>query len=166
MLRGAEMTEHYSQTGHRRPERMMTFSDSVKSCLSNYMNWSGRASRSEFWWFNLFCWTVFATTAIIDFLMEMLVGFNLPLFFSLAVLSLFLPALSVFVRRYQDSGFTWFWALVFPLSLGIPLFMRGNSGVNKYGEPPNNTVLDASIRDILTSINLSDLEGTDFGTGC
>ena len=127
------MTEYYSQTGHGRPLRMMTFSDSVKSCLSNYMNWSGRASRSEYWWFLLFIHSVLIIAAIIDFVMTLLVGFNLLLFTSLAVLLLFLPALSVTVRRYQDSGFSWFWGLVFPLSLGIPLFMRGNSGVNKYG---------------------------------
>ena len=127
------MTEYYSQTGHGRPLRMMTFSDSVKSCLSNYMNWSGRASRSEYWWFLLFIHSVLIIAAIIDFVMTLLVGFNLLLFTSLVVLLLFLPALSVTVRRYQDSGFSWFWGLVFPLSLGIPLFMKGNSCVNKYG---------------------------------
>jgi len=145
------MTEHYSQTGHGRPERMMTFSDSVKSCLSNYMNWSGRASRSEYWWFLLFYWIVLATTLIIDFVMAWLLGSWL--FLSTWIgLFLFLPSLSVIVRRYQDSGFSWFWALVFPISLGIPLFMRGNSGVNMYGEPPTNTVRDTSIRDILASM--------------
>ncbi len=145
------MTEHYSQPGHGRPERMMTFSESVKSCLSNYMNWSGRASRSEYWWFLLFYWIVLATSLIIDFVMTMLVGFNL-LLSVLATLFLFLPILSVTVRRYQDSGFSIFWALVFPISLGIPLFMRGNSGVNTYGEPPTNTVREASIRDILAAM--------------
>ena len=144
------MTEHYSQPGHGRPERMMTFSESIKSYLSNYMNWSGRASRSEYWWSLLFFWIVLATTMIIDAAMTMLVGFNLLLSI-LASLFLFLPSLSVTVRRYQDSGFSWFWALVFPISLGIPLFMRGNSGVNMYGEPPTNTVRDISIRDILAS---------------
>ena len=145
------MTEYHSQTGHGRPERMMTFSESVKSCLSNYLNWSGRASRSEYWWFLLFYWIVLVTTLIIDSVMTMLVGFNL-LLTALAVLFLTLPGLSVTVRRYQDSGFSWFWALVFPLSLGIPLFMRGNSGANLYGEPPTNTVRDTSVRDILASI--------------
>ena len=145
------MTEYHSQTGHGRPERMMTFSESVKSCLSNYLNWSGRASRSEYWWFLLFYWIVLVTTLIIDSVMTMLVGFNI-LLTALAVLFLTLPGLSVTVRRYQDSGFSWFWALVFPLSLGIPLFMRGNSGANLYGEPPTNTVRDTSVRDILASI--------------
>ena len=144
------MADHYSQSGHQRPERMMTFSDSVKSCLTNYWNWSDRASRSEYWWFLLFFWIVLATTMIIDVAMTMLVGFNLFLSI-LASLFLTLPALSVTVRRYQDSGISWFWALVFPISLGIPLFMRGNSGVNMYGEPPTNTVREARMLDILAS---------------
>ena len=138
------MTEYHSQTGHGRPERMMTFSDAVKSCLSKYMNWSGRASRSEFWWFWLFYNSVFVITLFIDLVMTFLLGFNLLLSLTVS-LSLLLPALSVTVRRYQDSGFSWFWALVFPLSLGIPLFMRGNSGANLYGEPPTNTVRDLSL---------------------
>ena len=144
------MADHYSQSGHQRPERMMTFSDSVKSCLTNYWNWSDRASRSEYWWFLLFFWIVLATTMIIDVAMTMLVGFNLFLSI-LANLFLIPPVLSVTVRRYQDSGISWFWALVFPISLGIPLFMRGNSGMNMYGEPPTNTVREARILDILAS---------------
>ena len=145
------MTEYHSQNGHGRPERMMTFSDAVKSCLSNYMNWSGRASRSEYWWFWLFSTSVVFIALFIDVIMTFLLGFNL-LLSDAAVVSLFLPGLSVTIRRYQDSGFSWLLGLLFPLSLGIPLFLRGNSGVNKYGEPPTNTFRDTSTRDILTSI--------------
>ena len=107
------MTEYHSQTGHGRPERMMTFSDAVKSCLRKFMNWSGRASRSELLWFYLFYWTVLAIAVIIDVAMTFLVGFN-PLLSGAVALSLFLPALRVTVRRYQDSGFSWFWGMVFP----------------------------------------------------
>ena len=145
------MTEHYSQTGHGRPERMMTFSDSVKSCLSNYMNWSGRASRSEYFWFWLFNLVSITTAIVIDVVIVFLTGSFLYLSY-LTAFFLFIPGIAVTVRRYQDSGFSLFWALVFPISLGIPLFMRGNSGVNMYGEPPTNTVRDTSIRDILASM--------------
>ena len=31
----------------------MTFTDSVKTCLSKYIDFSGRATRSEYWWFVL-----------------------------------------------------------------------------------------------------------------
>ena len=33
----------------------MTFIQSIKFCLSHYANFEGRATRSEFWWFFLFC---------------------------------------------------------------------------------------------------------------
>ena len=33
----------------------MNFFDSVVSAFRNFFNFSGRASRSEFWWFFLFC---------------------------------------------------------------------------------------------------------------
>ena len=32
----------------------MNFSQSISHCFSNYANFKGRASRSEFWWFFLF----------------------------------------------------------------------------------------------------------------
>lgn len=130
---------------------MMTFSDSVKSSLTKSLNWSGRASRSEYWWFALFVNIVLITTLIIDVAIIMLVGFD-PLLYTFASLLLLLPSLSVTVRRYQDSGLFWFWGVIFPISLGIPLLMRGNSGVNKYGESPTNAVQDVRIRDILATM--------------
>lgn len=129
----------------------MTFSDSVKSSLTKSLNWSGRASRSEYWWFALFVNIVLITTLIIDVAIIMLVGFD-PLLYTFASLLLLLPSLSVTVRRYQDSGLFWFWGVIFPISLGIPLLMRGNSGVNKYGESPTNAVQDVRIRDILATM--------------
>ena len=32
----------------------MTFQEAVVSCLSKYADFSGRARRSEYWWFSLF----------------------------------------------------------------------------------------------------------------
>ena len=33
----------------------MTFTESIKTCFSKYFTFAGRASRSEFWYFMLFC---------------------------------------------------------------------------------------------------------------
>ena len=33
----------------------MNFIEAVKSVYSNYANFQGRARRSEYWWFFLFC---------------------------------------------------------------------------------------------------------------
>ena len=40
-----------SNTG--RPTSMMSFTDSIITVLSKYLDFSGRASRSEYWWFYL-----------------------------------------------------------------------------------------------------------------
>ena len=32
----------------------MNFTDAIKSCFQQYATFSGRASRSEYWWFALF----------------------------------------------------------------------------------------------------------------
>ena len=33
----------------------MTFGQSISYCFANYFNFNGRGSRSEYWWFILFC---------------------------------------------------------------------------------------------------------------
>ena len=33
----------------------MSFQESIAKCMANYATFEGRASRSEFWWFYLFC---------------------------------------------------------------------------------------------------------------
>ena len=45
----------------------MNFFDSVVSAYRNFFNFSGRASRSEFWWFFLFCILLYLLTISISF---------------------------------------------------------------------------------------------------
>ena len=42
----------------------MTFMESVKTCFSKYFSYQGRAKRSEYWYFFLFCFLI-AIAAII-----------------------------------------------------------------------------------------------------
>ena len=37
-----------------RPESPMSFQDAILKSLMNFKDFSGRATRSEFWWFQLF----------------------------------------------------------------------------------------------------------------
>jgi uncharacterized membrane protein YhaH (DUF805 family) len=69
----------------------MTFSESIRTCLTKYANFDGRATRSEYWWFVLFTFLVSAATGLVS---EILSGL-----FTLAVL---LPSLAVGVRRLHD----------------------------------------------------------------
>ena len=44
----------------------MTFGDSIKTCLSKFVTWQGRASRSEYWYFILFALLCYIAAAVID----------------------------------------------------------------------------------------------------
>ena len=79
----------------------MTFSSAVVTCMRKYATFSGRASRSEYWWFLLFQLLVIALVAAV---VESLVPF--------AQLVLLLPGLAVICRRLHDTGRTGWWLLL------------------------------------------------------
>ena len=70
----------------------MTFADSIKTCLSKYAEFNGRASRSELWWFLLFVWLV---TAVLSMISETLGG--------VFYLGMFLPSIAAAARRLHDT---------------------------------------------------------------
>ena len=81
--------------------------DNYVAVLKKYVEFGGRATRSEFWWF-----------VLANFIVSNLIGFvsaTLSLVYSLAVL---LPSLAVGARRLRDAGFSP-WLLLLWL---IPLF--------------------------------------------
>lgn len=129
----------------------MTFGTSVKTCFSKYVTFSGRAVRSEFWWFILFVMVGNMVLAFVDsFLFGTVVavegGFeastNTPILSGIFGLATFLPALSVAVRRLHDvnkSGW-WYWIALIPV-IGIILLIvwwatDGTRGQNTYGPDP------------------------------
>ncbi len=77
----------------------MDFVTSIKTCFSKYVDFSGKASRSEFWWFFLFC-------LIIDCILCATV------FASFLSLVLLLPQLAVGARRLHDIGKSGWWQLL------------------------------------------------------
>ncbi len=78
----------------------MNFPTSVKSGISNFTNFKGRASRSEFWWFILF------TQLLQTFAQQVSVTTATIAWFALSILRL-----SVHVRRLHDSGRSSVWLL-------------------------------------------------------
>ena len=74
---------------------------SISSVFRNYANFSGRAQRSEFWWFALF--------SIISQSILNLVPF-LGWIYSLVLL---LPSLAVTARRLHDTGRSALWLLIY-----------------------------------------------------
>ncbi len=86
----------------------MNFGQAISNCLSNYATFSGRAPRSEFWWFFLF--QVLASVAA-SMLSEKLNG--------LVNLGLLLPSLAVGARRLHDIGKSGWWQLLMISGIGF-----------------------------------------------
>lgn len=114
----------------------MGFAEAVKSGLSQYAGFSGRARRSEYWWFQLFFLLVLAVAAGVD----AAVGTEAVLF-AVAFLALMLPTLAVSVRRLHDTGRSgWFYLLnwvpiVGPILL-LVWFVTDSHPDNQYGPSP------------------------------
>ena len=82
--------------------------ESITSVFRNYVNFRGRAQRSEFWWFTLFSVIVSVVLAAIASAVS---AFNVvEVIYSLAVL---LPSLAVTARRLHDTGRTAKWLLIY-----------------------------------------------------
>jgi uncharacterized membrane protein YhaH (DUF805 family) len=98
----------------------MDFVGAIKSGFSNYANFRGSASRSEFWYWTLF--TVLAT--IVASSVDRFLFGGLSTIFSFATL---IPSLAVSVRRLRDAGFSWAWMLsVIP---GFAMIVGGITGI-------------------------------------
>ena len=129
----------------------MDFPTAVGTCFRKYAIVGGRASRSEYWFFQLFCALVFIGLSFVVFAFAepLRVGAMAPLFFILAffvaILGLFLPHLCVTVRRLHDTNASGFWYLLFFVPyLGwlaniIWCCIPGTKGDNFYGRSPLET---------------------------
>ena len=87
----------------------MTFKEAIFTCLfKKSTTFRGRASRSEFWWFYLFCVIIFIPVLLLDVLFN-----GCPSFFTyIALFILIIPILSVSTRRLHDVGFRGWWQLL------------------------------------------------------
>ena len=93
---------------------LMTFTQAVRSVLSKYATFSGRARRSEYWWFYLFTILVSVATSIVDAVLGAAFDNEIGIVSTIASLALLLPSLAVTARRLHDTGRTGWWML-FPV---------------------------------------------------
>lgn len=115
----------------------MGFFDWYLKCVKgHYVDFDGRARRTEYWMFVL----VNVIISIVIGLIGRAIGLEvLGSLYSLAVL---LPGLAVGARRLHDTGRSGWWQLIWLVPvIGwiwlIVLFAtEGNSGSNEYGEDP------------------------------
>ena len=113
----------------------MGFMEAVKTCFTKYATFSGRARRSEYWYFCLFN----AIAAVVMKVLALAIDLPLDTIYSVAV---FIPGLAVVVRRLHDigkSGWSYLFGLI-PLVGWILLLVwfckAGDWGDNAYGPDP------------------------------
>lgn len=112
-------------------QESMSFTESIQTCFSKYAVFVGRASRAEFWWWYLFDFIVSFIAGFIDGL----IGEEFIVFSLIVTLGLFLPGLSVAVRRYHDTNHSGWWILC-PIMNIIYLFYPSDLADNDYGTCP------------------------------
>ena len=112
----------------------MTLPQAVASAFRQYVGFSGRARRSEFWFFTLF--EVIAVLLAVG--VDAALGFMIA--YPVVVLALLLPALAVSVRRLHDTDRSGWWYLLsfVPLAgLVLIVFWCQDSGAdNRFGPSP------------------------------
>lgn len=131
----------------------MSFPDAIKSVFSQYATFSGRARRSEFWFWYLFLVIIAAVEGILlgtvgAASIDTTTGtfgagyYVVVSLVSIVWLALLLPTLAVMVRRLHDqdkSGFFWFMTLI-PLAGPIIMIVfyatAGTVGANRFGPDP------------------------------
>jgi uncharacterized membrane protein YhaH (DUF805 family) len=120
----------------------MGFGEAISSGFSNYVNFSSRAARSEYWFWALFFALVYLVTAIIDVLIMSAGNGGIGVLSGLAALALFLPSLAVTIRRLHDLDRSGWWVFLgfVPLVGGIILLIwycsKGTDGSNRFGPDP------------------------------
>ncbi len=117
----------------------MTFQEAILSGFRKYATFSGRAPRSEYWYWVLFVILVNVALSILDraVFSESEIS-PLSSIWSLAVL---LPGLAVSVRRLHDTDHTGWWLLIAFTIIGIIVLIvwycqPGTPGSNRFGPNP------------------------------
>ncbi|MBI0028173.1 MULTISPECIES: DUF805 domain-containing protein [Gilliamella] len=106
-------------------------------CITkNYVNFSGRARRKEYWMFNLFNIIACFVVMLLDSFLEL--NNILILIYVLAIL---LPSYAVTVRRLHDTDKSGWWLLLMFVPFGniillIFCLIDSTPGPNQYGENP------------------------------
>jgi uncharacterized membrane protein YhaH (DUF805 family) len=114
----------------------MEFTQSVKRNMTTgaYAQITGRASRSEYWWFVLFTAIASAAAGTLDILLP---G---DLLQSLLSIAIFIPGIALGIRRMHDIGKSGWWLLIglIPIIGWIVLIVwlatKSDAGSNQWSE--------------------------------
>ncbi len=127
--------------------------NAVKSAFQNYVNFSGRAGRGDYWWYILGYLIVAVVLSIVDKLVfgvgsgSMEAGdgvsfsYNAGVLTSLWIVANIIPSISAGVRRLHDGDRSGWWYLLVMIPL-VNLYIlylmiiKGTTGENRFGPDP------------------------------
>ena len=114
----------------------MGFGDAINTVFGKYATFSGRAVRSEYWFWVLFTVIVLIVLNLIQFTVSETGGSVLQLLFELATI---IPSIAVACRRLHDTDRSGWWQLLafIPIVGFIILLVwycqPGTQGANRFG---------------------------------
>ena len=132
----------------------MNFAEAIKTCFVKYADFSGRASRSEYWYFALFMLLLSICSEIIDPIIAGVPFLEYDDYWGPATLIVstltILPALGVSVRRLHDVDKSGWWILIVFTFIGFILLIHwatkeSNVGGNQFGSDPLEKINEERI---------------------
>ena len=122
----------------------MSFTEAIRDAFSKYATFSGRSSRSAYWWFYLFNILILIAALLVDLALG-----TSGIIYGLVGLGLLLPNLAVAARRLHDSGHSAWWLLIgiLPLIGAIVLLvftLQRSEPPNQWGTGPDERAISAS----------------------
>jgi uncharacterized membrane protein YhaH (DUF805 family) len=114
----------------------MNMQEAVRSVLSQYAGFTGRARRSEYWYWTLAYVIVYVVAVILDSIFG-----SSPLFVIIVVLAAIVPNIAVSVRRLHDTDKSgWFILIGLIPIIGtiilIVFYVMDSGPDNQYGPNP------------------------------
>ncbi|MGP9689210.1 DUF805 domain-containing protein [Psychrobacter sp. AOP22-C1-C5] len=111
--------------------------DWFKKGMRNYVNFSGRARRKEYWYFLLMQIILIIIAMVLD---TIIFDSEIGLFYLVVALGLFLPGVAVTIRRLHDTSHSGWWFLISLVPLiGIVLIVflvrETKFETNQWGPP-------------------------------
>jgi len=120
----------------------MNMGQAISSGFKRYVDFQGRSSRSEFWWWGLFVFLVNIFFIILDTANFKSEPGEAGMLSIVVYLAFLLPSLAVSIRRLHDIDRSGWWYLIalVPIVGAILLLVwdctKGTEGSNRFGTDP------------------------------
>ncbi len=123
----------------------------LKGPFSKYADFSGRASRQEYWMFMLSVGVFYLLCTIMAAAGSVFAALTMIILILFGIAA-FIPGIALFIRRLHDTGRSGAWwfisfiPLIGPIVLLVFLATEGDAGVNQYGPNPKTNDSEEPIQ--------------------